>query len=171
MLSVEVTPRAAAQIERAARWWTENRPAAPGAIADEFEEAKSLLAAQPGVGARSSSQRHPELRRLYLSRIRYHLYYRVAPGKSSCLLSGTPAVEPAPSSDAHYAFAPLSFITFPSRGTSALTIAASWSGGMPLSRAPSRLCASGIFRILSISVWSRSMIGFGVPAGANTACH
>ena len=28
------------QLERAARWWSENRPAAPNAIADDFEEAK-----------------------------------------------------------------------------------------------------------------------------------
>jgi len=76
-----VTPRAAGQIERAAQWWAENRPAAPDAIADDFEEAKSLLAVQPGVGAKSSSARFPDLRRLYLSRVRYHVYYRVAPGK------------------------------------------------------------------------------------------
>lgn len=81
MLRVEITPRAAAQIERAAHWWAENRPAAPGAIADDFEEVKTLLAVQPGVGARSSSLRYPGLRRLYLSRVRYHVYYRVAPGK------------------------------------------------------------------------------------------
>jgi plasmid stabilization system protein ParE len=64
VLRVEVTPRAAAQIERAARWWAENRPAAPEAIADDFEEAKTLLAVQPGLGAKSSSARYPELRRL-----------------------------------------------------------------------------------------------------------
>lgn len=81
MLRVEVTPRAAAQIERAARWWAEHRPAAPGAIADDFEEAKSVLAVQPAVGAKSFSLRYPELRRLYLSRIRYHVYYRVMPDK------------------------------------------------------------------------------------------
>ena len=81
MLTVEVTPRAAAQIERAAHWWAENRPAAPNAITDDFEEANKLLAQQPGVGARSSSMRYPELRRLFLSRVRYHIYYRVAPGK------------------------------------------------------------------------------------------
>jgi antitoxin HigA-1 len=42
VLAVEVTPRAVAQLERAARWWAENRPAAPNAIADDFEEAKNL---------------------------------------------------------------------------------------------------------------------------------
>ena len=81
MVTVEVTRRAAEQIERAARWWAENRPAAPGAITNDFEQAKNLLSQQPGVGARSASRRYPDLRRLYLTRVRYHVYYRVVPGK------------------------------------------------------------------------------------------
>ncbi len=81
MLAVEVTPRAAAQIERAAQWWAEHRPAAPEAIRVDFEEAQMLLARQPGVGARSATLRYPDLRRVYLSRVRYHLYYRVEPEK------------------------------------------------------------------------------------------
>ena len=81
MLPVEVTPRAATQIERATVWWAENRLAAPDAIADDFEEAKNLLARQPGIGARSSSRKYPDLRRLFLSRVRYHIYYNVVPGK------------------------------------------------------------------------------------------
>ena len=81
MLDVEVTPRAAAQIERAAVWWAENRPAAPDAIRIDFQEASALLARQPGVGAKSSTSRYPDLRRLYLSRVRYHIYYRVRRGK------------------------------------------------------------------------------------------
>jgi hypothetical protein len=44
VLQVEVTPRAVAQLERAALWWSEHRPAAPNAIADDFKEAKNLLA-------------------------------------------------------------------------------------------------------------------------------
>jgi plasmid stabilization system protein ParE len=78
---VEVTPRAAAQIERAAAWWEENRPAAPNAILDDFEEAKLLLSRQPGIGAKSSTLKYPDIRRLLLARIRYHIYYRVRPGK------------------------------------------------------------------------------------------
>jgi plasmid stabilization system protein ParE len=81
VLVVEVTPRAAAQIERAAAWWAANRQAAPDAVRVDFEEAKKLLARQPGIGARSSSTRYPDLRRLLLSRIRYHVYYRVMPAK------------------------------------------------------------------------------------------
>ena len=81
MLAVEVTLRAAAQLERAAAWWAENRTAAPEAIRVDFEEAKLLLAREPGVGAKSSSANYPDLRRLFLSRVRYHVYYRVRPGK------------------------------------------------------------------------------------------
>ncbi len=43
MLVVEVTPRAAAQIEAAARWWVKNRPAAPDALRLDFQEAKEIL--------------------------------------------------------------------------------------------------------------------------------
>jgi hypothetical protein len=46
--------------------WAANRPAAPGAIADDFEAAIELLARQPGIGARSTSKCFPELRRLHL---------------------------------------------------------------------------------------------------------
>lgn len=77
MLTVEVTPRAALHIERAARWWAENRLAAPDAILVDLDEALNLLAQQPGIGARSTSTRYPDLRRLYLSRVKYHVYYRV----------------------------------------------------------------------------------------------
>jgi plasmid stabilization system protein ParE len=76
VLPVVVTARAASQIERASQWWADNRPSAPGAVADDFAQAKALLARQPGAGARSASARYPDLRRLYLSRVRYHLYYR-----------------------------------------------------------------------------------------------
>ena len=85
MLEIEATPRALAQIERAAAWWALNRPAALNAIADDFEEATKLLRQHPGVGARSSSPHYPDLRRLYLSRVKYHLYYRVTPGKLEVL--------------------------------------------------------------------------------------
>jgi plasmid stabilization system protein ParE len=80
VLDVEVTPRAATQIEAAATWWAKNRPGAPDAIRVDFQEAAALLSRQPGVGAKSSTARYPDLRRLYLSRVRYHIYYHVRPG-------------------------------------------------------------------------------------------
>lgn len=81
MFTVEVTARALAQLERAAQWWRVNRPAAPGAIADDFEAAIKLLARQPGIGARSTPQHFPELRRLHLERVRFHVYYEARPTK------------------------------------------------------------------------------------------
>lgn len=78
---VEVTLRASIQIERAAVWWAENRPAAPEAVRIDFQEALLLLERQPGVGARAKSSRYADLRRIHLSRIRYHLYYRVSGSK------------------------------------------------------------------------------------------
>lgn len=81
MLVVEVTPRALAQLERAARWWAANRPSAPGAIANDFAAAAKLLGLQPGIGSRSVSAKYPELRSLQLDRVRYDIYYAVRPGK------------------------------------------------------------------------------------------
>jgi plasmid stabilization system protein ParE len=81
VLPVEVTPRALLQLERAARWWASNRPAAPGAVANDFEAATKLLALQPGIGERSASRKYPELRSLQLDRVRYDIYYHLLPGK------------------------------------------------------------------------------------------
>ena len=81
MLAVEVTPRALAQLEHAAQWWGINRPAAPEAIASDFEAATRLLALQPGIGERSASRKYPELRRLQLDRVRYDIYYHALRGK------------------------------------------------------------------------------------------
>jgi len=72
---VLVSARAAAQVRQAANWWQENRPAAPGAVAIDFREAIALLAEQPRIGAKYEGARIPGVRRLYLSRIRYFVYY------------------------------------------------------------------------------------------------
>lgn len=79
MLEVEVTPRALAQLERAAEWWAANRPAAPAAIAQDFAATARLLAMQPGIGSRSASAKYPELRSLQLDRVRYDVYYDLRP--------------------------------------------------------------------------------------------
>jgi plasmid stabilization system protein ParE len=75
-LSVVVTQRAAAEIDEAATWWSRNRSAAPGAIGEELARAFALLAAQPRVGAPARAARLSGVRRVHLSRVRYHLYYR-----------------------------------------------------------------------------------------------
>ena len=79
-LRVKIAARAARQIRQAAEWWVINRPAAPDAIAIDFREAVALLAEQPGIGAKYAGARTPSIRRLYLSRIGYFVYYKAEGG-------------------------------------------------------------------------------------------
>src|SRR5436305_2451495 len=71
--------RAASQVRRAAEWWAQHRPAAPGAVGADFGEAVALLAEQPGIGAKYEGARAPGVRRLFLGRIGYF----VAPGEAA----------------------------------------------------------------------------------------
>lgn len=74
---IRIAKRAAAQIEQADRWWTENRPSAPQAFREDIEAAFAILVCQPGIGAKVANIGLAGVRRLHLSRIRHHLYYRV----------------------------------------------------------------------------------------------
>jgi plasmid stabilization system protein ParE len=78
VLVIKVSRRATAQIEKAAEWWHENRPAAPGAVREDIARALPLLVTQPGLGVPARRARTRGIRRLTLSRIRYYLYYRVS---------------------------------------------------------------------------------------------
>ena len=79
-LRVKVSARAALQTRRAADWWLRNRLAAPGAVAKDVGESIALLAEQPGIGAQYEGARAAGVRRLYLGRIGYFLYYRAEGG-------------------------------------------------------------------------------------------
>lgn len=76
-LRVKVSARAASQIDKAAEWWAENRPAAPGAVRTDIGEALALLAQQPGIGTAYEGARTKGVRRLLVGRIRYFIYYCV----------------------------------------------------------------------------------------------
>ena len=67
-LIVRVKPRAERQIEAAALWWSENRPAAPGAIRSDLKAALEALVEQPSIGTLIENARNPDTRRLYLAR-------------------------------------------------------------------------------------------------------
>ena len=84
-LQVRISARAATHVRQAAEWWHENRPSAPGAVGADFGEAIALLAEQPGIGARYEGARTPGVRRLYLSRIRYFVYYKAEKGELKVL--------------------------------------------------------------------------------------
>ena len=75
-LRVKISARAASEVRAAAAWWVENRPAAPGAVAADFGESVALLAEQPGIGAKYEGSRAPGVRRLFLGRLGYFIYYK-----------------------------------------------------------------------------------------------
>ena len=75
-IQIVIAKRAASQVQRRATWWLENRPAAPGAVAADFGEAVRLLAEHPGIGAKYEGSRTPGVRRLYLDRLEYFIYYK-----------------------------------------------------------------------------------------------
>lgn len=77
-LEIRVSPEALAQIEEAAEWWAQNRPAAPGAVRKDVDEILKILCSQPGVGTPARRGRVKGLRRVTLNRVRYYLYYRIS---------------------------------------------------------------------------------------------
>ena len=79
-LRVRIAARAVNQVRKASEWWSENRPNAPGAIATDFGEAVALLAEQPGIGAKYDGSRTVGVRRLFLSRVGYFIYYKAEKG-------------------------------------------------------------------------------------------
>ncbi len=76
-LELFVSRRATREIERVVQWWAINRPLAPGAVRQDLQAALSLLLMQPGIGVRVTEATSPDVRRFYLDRIRYWVYYRV----------------------------------------------------------------------------------------------
>jgi plasmid stabilization system protein ParE len=76
-LQVRIKPRTVRQIEAAAEWWSENRPAAPGAVMSDLRGALDMLVPEPGIGSKVATSRPEVVRRLYLGRIHYLVYYRV----------------------------------------------------------------------------------------------
>jgi plasmid stabilization system protein ParE len=78
-LRVKISARATSHIDKAAQWWAENRPAAPGAVRQDIGEALALLAKQPGIGAAYDGAKAKGVRRLLVGRIRYFIYYRPSP--------------------------------------------------------------------------------------------
>lgn len=85
-LVVRIKPRALRQIHRAAEWWSKHRLAAPGAIESDLKDVLDTLVEQPGIGSKVENAREAEIRRFYLVRTRYFIYYRIK-GSFLCLLA------------------------------------------------------------------------------------
>lgn len=75
---IEITDNAQAHIVAASAWWHENRPAAPDAFLDELDRSFDLLLVEPAMGTLAINARLAGVRRVTLSRVRYHVYYRLA---------------------------------------------------------------------------------------------
>src|SRR3954470_13444633 len=75
-LPVEITALAAQHIRRAQEWWRINRTAAPNAVHEELDQALTLVASQPFIGARADNVRLEGVRRIFLPLIKQHIYYR-----------------------------------------------------------------------------------------------
>jgi plasmid stabilization system protein ParE len=67
--------RAGRQIRAAAKWWAENRSAAPALLREELEAAYALIGDLPFTGEAVPHSRIVGLRRVLLGRTQYHLYY------------------------------------------------------------------------------------------------
>jgi plasmid stabilization system protein ParE len=76
-LPARLVRRATREIREASTWWAENRPAASGAVEEAVRRALRLVRSNPQIGARATNVELPGVRRVHLSRIHYHLYYRV----------------------------------------------------------------------------------------------
>jgi plasmid stabilization system protein ParE len=88
---VELSPEALEQGQAIRAWWIENRPAAPDLFADELGAAIRKLGAVPRVGAPYEATTLREMRRVLMSRTRYHVTTRstTTPDSYAFMRSGT----------------------------------------------------------------------------------
>ena len=77
-LVARIKPRAQREIERAAEWWAENRPAAPGAIRKDVEAALALLVEEPGIGTQVKTARSDIVRSYTSPEFATSVYYHVS---------------------------------------------------------------------------------------------
>lgn len=72
-----IKARARREIERAAVWWAENRPAAPGAVRADVESVLFNLVHHPGLGQKVVTGRPVQVHRYLMSKTQHWLYFRV----------------------------------------------------------------------------------------------
>jgi plasmid stabilization system protein ParE len=74
--TVAFTPRASREVAEAKRWWRANRTKAPDALEEELTTALDLIATTPAIGAVARNVALPGVRRIFLNRVNYFVYYR-----------------------------------------------------------------------------------------------
>lgn len=85
-ISISFSAVADEQIDEIDAWWRIHRPAAPGLFSQELRFTFDRLAETPFVGVRYARRRGRTVRRLLLSRTRYHVFYIV--GKQAVFVLG-----------------------------------------------------------------------------------
>jgi plasmid stabilization system protein ParE len=76
-----ISARARRQIAEAQVWWLENRDKAPEALEEELRATFELLLETPEIGVLVPTRKRKFMRRIYLARTRYYIYYlNSAPG-------------------------------------------------------------------------------------------
>ncbi len=78
-MKVRFLGRSAEHARAADAWWRENRQAAPSLLAEELATALRMLRNVPEMGAPYGPMADDGVRRLLLSRTRYHVYYAYVP--------------------------------------------------------------------------------------------
>jgi len=72
-------PRAAEDAATIETWWRANRTSAPELFVRELEATLALVVSSPTLGALAAREDDfPGVRRVFMRRTRYHLYYRLA---------------------------------------------------------------------------------------------
>lgn len=77
-LPIEITDLAAEHIRDADAWWRKHRLSVPNAVREDLDKAFQMIGVQPHIGSRADDVEMPGVRRVYLGRIKYHLYHRLA---------------------------------------------------------------------------------------------
>ncbi len=83
---VVFTATATAHVETIQAWWQEERAASSMLFVDELSDSVDRLRRLPQTGAHYSSTAVPNLRRVALTRSRYHLYYTVHSERSEVII-------------------------------------------------------------------------------------
>lgn len=76
-MKLRLSPHVQQDIRAAGAWWKSNRPGAPALFVEELRRAFAVLETTPASGSPALDFAADGIRRLYLERTRYFVYYSV----------------------------------------------------------------------------------------------
>jgi plasmid stabilization system protein ParE len=78
-------PLARLHLREATAWWAANRTGSREALAAAVRRALAQIADHPGIGRPATEIRREGVRRYYVPRVHYYLYYRITESLSEVL--------------------------------------------------------------------------------------